>query len=143
MIVPVSSHLTPKDISQLTLFKQRILFSLLKEEKCLSRLVEDVKADHSTIFRALNEFLIKRDYVEKDSNKVYRLTRHGKILCFTLAPANNMAPNEVASLFDRILREVYEITDEKYRNEIIETWIDLNKIFYHTFHTDIEIKEVE
>lgn len=111
--------LTAKDISILTVKRQKLLISLLEEERTLSRLKKDSGLVLASIWEALDVFK-KLGIVERDLNKVYRLTRKGKLMALTLLKPNRYSKSSLF-LFDKLLKEELGHEDEKYRGEIIES----------------------
>ncbi len=114
------AKLKPEDFSLLTKNRQNIMISLIKEEKTLSRLADSLKSKTiSTISDSLG-ILQNRGFIKKDKNKVYSLTKDGKLLTLSLLQPNGIEEKTIREFLDKILKEEFNIKDEEYRREVIE-----------------------
>ncbi len=72
-------EITEEEIAMLTMRRIQILKSLRKEGKFMSRISRDLGMDLTTVLKALRVFG-KYGIVEKDLNKLWKLTEHGQRL---------------------------------------------------------------
>jgi len=125
--VLLPANMTAKDFSILTEKRQKILIALLKEELTLSRLLEKgIDMSQSSVSDAL-EILMNKEFVKKDTNKVYSLTTKGKLLALSLLKPNGMEEPEIRQLLNKVLEIEFNLDDQEYRNDIIETFRTIGK----------------
>jgi len=117
--MPALNTLKSKDIALLNESRQKILVKLAFEDKTLSRLATAVNLQPQSVFESL-DLLEKRGFVKKDENKLFSLTKEGKMLAFAVMKPNGLSEERIKEAFNQFLLVEYNIQDPEKRFEIME-----------------------